>query len=118
MGKTCAIVDDAGFIREIIKHVAREHNVQVLAEGVNAEEAMQILQGFSPDLFFLDLVLPDVNGRDLLKKIRASYQDVKIVICTSLNQEGLREELLNSGANYFLQKPFSKEDLIEIFDRI
>ncbi|HPI40081.1 MAG TPA: response regulator, partial [Pseudobdellovibrionaceae bacterium] len=67
MKKTCIIVDDAGFIRELIKSIAVEQNYQILAEASSGDKALKIFKVYSPDILFLDLVLPDVNGMDLLK---------------------------------------------------
>lgn len=117
MEKSCIIIDDAGFIREMIRNITTELGYKVLAEGASGKDSLGLVEIYSPDLLFLDLVLPDQNGLDLLRKLRGLNPNIKVAICTSLVSPNIQEEVLTAGADYFLKKPFSKSDVLKILER-
>lgn len=86
----------------------------VLAEGANGEEALQQLKIFSPDIIFLDLVLPDVNGVEFIQQIRKISTHLKIIVCSSLEDEDITNAAMKAGANHYLKKPFTKLELIRL----
>lgn len=85
-----------------------------LMKAENGYEALRILEADPPQLMFLDIKMPGINGIDILKKLREDQNNVGVVVITASNQEGIEEEAKTFGIIDYLKKPF---DISEI-DRI
>ncbi len=119
--KKCRIivVDDSEFSRASINEMLEdEENIEVIGEAAHAEDAVKIIAEKKPDIVILDVVMPDISGIDLAKTINKSLPNVSIIMISSLAQEHVVIESISAGANDFIQKPFSKEDLINSIDKI
>lgn len=107
------VVDDSKAIREIEKKYLEEMNFKVL-EAENGEEALRVLEE-NPDikLILLDWYMPIMNGFEFLKKVRENpkWNEVKIMMVTTENQQKNILEAIMNGANEYLMKPFDKEML-------
>ena len=84
-----------------------------LRQAHSAQEALDMLADFKPDAILLDMVLPDVSGLSLIRRLRSSadHRRLPIVMTSGLTMEGDEQEAIDAGANGFLQKPFSLRDL-------
>lgn len=79
----------------------------------SAQEALEMLADFSPDAILVDMILPDVSGLSLIRRLRASadHSQLPIFMTSGLAMEGDELEAINAGANGFLSKPFSLREL-------
>ncbi len=109
MSATVMIVDDAVFMRNILRAIVQEKGYTVVAEAASGIEAMRTLHDHQPDIVILDIILPDSNGLDLLESIVKVRPRAKVVICSSLGQESIVKKAMDLGAKGFLQKPFTPE---------
>lgn len=112
-GPAVLVVDDAKFFREILAEVLAPLNLQLVSVGT-AGEALQMLQKQSFSLLLVDLVLPDMNGLDLMRKIRsdASYGNMKIMaISGAYRNDNCENDAIRAGADSFLSKSFTPDDL-------
>lgn len=109
MPQTVMIVDDALFIRTVLRNMLEDCGYHTIAEAGTALEAQRYLHTISPDLIFLDIILPDANGIEILDDIRCSLPATKVIICSSISQEQTIQKALQHGAAAYLQKPFTKE---------
>lgn len=104
------VVDDSKAIREIERRYLEEMNFIVL-EAEQGEEALKVLEE-NPDikLILLDWYMPVMNGFEFLKRVRENprWDDVKIMMVTTENQQKNILEAIMSGANEYLMKPFDK----------
>lgn len=112
MNPTVMIVDDALFMRRIMRGILEENGYQVIAEAASGIETMQRLEGNSPDVIILDIILPDANGLDLLTSILAASPSSRVVICSSIGQEPVIRKALELGAQAFIQKPLTPEKVM------
>jgi two-component system chemotaxis response regulator CheY len=112
MDTTVLIVDDALFMRKILRGILEEKGYRVVAEAASGIETMRRLHEQTPDIILLDIILPDSNGLGLLQSIMASHPQVKVVICSSIGQEPVIQKALDLGAKGFIQKPFTPESVI------
>jgi len=112
MSTTVLIVDDALFMRKILRGILEEKGYQVVGEAASGIEAMRRLHEQTPDIILLDIILPDSNGLDLLQSILASHPRSKVVICSAIGQEPVIQKALDLGAKGFIQKPFTPEKVI------
>jgi two-component system chemotaxis response regulator CheY len=114
MSATVMIVDDALFMRSILKGIMKDKGFTVVAEAASGIEAMKNLHIYNPDIITLDIILPDANGLDLLESIVAACPHVKVVVCSSIGQDPIIKKAMDYGAKAFIQKPFTPERVLEV----
>jgi CheY-like chemotaxis protein len=112
------IVDDAGFIREILARQIKEMGHHVVGEAHTGEEAIEKARVFHPQLIFMDLVLPGMNGIEAVKQIRQILPSVHIAACSSIKEEYFQNKAFAAGCFVYLTKPFQSEDLHQVFKMI
>lgn len=112
--RTILVVDDEPFICRSLTFVLRKDNYRVL-EARNGEEALAAIREHRPDLVFLDVMMPKLNGFQVTEKVRAdrSLDAVKIILLTAKGQECDREVGKTAGANDYLTKPFSPSKILD-----
>lgn len=118
MARTVMIVDDALFMRNILRGIVTEKGYIVVAEAASGIEAMKNLHSQHPDIILLDIILPDSNGLDLLQSINASHPQSKVVVCSAIGQEQVMQKALDLGAKAFIQKPFKPEKVIDVLESL
>jgi two-component system, OmpR family, KDP operon response regulator KdpE len=104
------IVDDEPPIRRLLRMGLSTQGYQVL-EATNGKTALELL-GTEPDLIILDLGLPDIQGHELLRTIRARNEGVPIVVLSSRGDEAGKVEALDFGADDYVTKPFGMDELL------
>src|SRR5512133_2252953 len=114
MDATVMIVDDAIFMRSILRGIMKDKGYTVVAEAASGIEVMKHLRTYNPDIIILDIILPDANGLDLLESILDACPRTKIVVCSSIGQEQIIKKALDHGAKAFIQKPFTPEKVLEV----
>ena len=117
MAKRVLIVDDAAFMREMLRDMLSEAGYEVVAEAVDGEQAVTAFRENSPDLVTLDIVMPRKSGLEALREIMALDPRAKIVMCSALGQEALVMEALESGAADFIVKPFKPDQALGIIEK-
>jgi excisionase family DNA binding protein len=114
-GKTRVLVvdDDAAIIEMLVELLERDGRFEVATATTGFDAGMRTRE-FRPDLIVLDYMLPDINGNAVCRSIRAdpSLRDVKIIIVSGVVDRDDVEKLYADGADDFLQKPFSIEQLV------
>lgn len=108
-GSLILVIDDEIQIRRFLK-LSLESYGYIVKEAENGNIGYNNIFDSKPDVIILDLELPDINGLDLLKKIREVSQ-IPIIILTVCNDENEKINLLDSGADDYLTKPFSVGEL-------
>jgi two-component system KDP operon response regulator KdpE len=104
------VIDDEPPIRKLLKMGLSTQDYEVV-EAPTARIALEALRG-RPDLIILDLGLPDMQGLDLLKTLRARDEKVPIVVLSSRGDERAKVEALDLGADDYVTKPFGMEELL------
>ena len=99
------IADDSSLMRDRIKSLLNSINdISMVYEAKNGVEALQLIMEKEPDLAILDIRMPELNGIEVLKKIRELKMKVKVCILTSYPYPQYRKRCLEAGADYFLSK--------------
>ncbi|MFO0946085.1 MAG: response regulator [Planctomycetota bacterium] len=117
MPKRLLIVDDAMFMRMMIRDVAVEAGWEIAGEAANGEEALAIYQRVRPDLVTLDLVMPKMGGLETLKSILKVDAKARIVIVSALDQKATLVETIREGAMDFIVKPFERERILGVLSK-
>jgi two-component system, OmpR family, KDP operon response regulator KdpE len=104
------VVDDEPPIRKLLRAGLGTQGYQTL-DAPNAKAALELMSD-KPDLVILDLGLPDMQGLDLLRQIRARREDLPIVVLSSRGDENAKVQALDLGADDYVTKPFGMEELL------
>ena len=104
------IVEDDPPIRNLISTTLKTHDYKYLI-AKNGEEALLQASTYSPDVVFLDLGLPDIDGVEIIRKIR-EWSNMPIIVISARSEDEDKIEALDSGADDYLTKPFSVEELL------
>ena len=105
MGTTVLIVDDNAGLRALMREiVAAESDFHVVGEAADGAEAMRLAQELRPDIMLLDLVMPRVNGLEVLRWIKAERPEIKVIIVTVHAEDAYRQAAEASGTDAFLLK--------------
>lgn len=110
------ICDDSMMVRKKMKNLLSEYGFQNIFEAVNGKEAVAKFVEITPDITFMDIVMPEMTGVEALKIIKTSAPDAIIIMATSIGTEGNLSEAIKDGANDFLQKPIDEEQLTKLLD--
>lgn len=108
------LVDDASFIRTLLRRIVEENGHEVVGEACNGLEALVKHRELNPDLIFMDITMPEMDGISTIKEIRLTDDKVKIVVCSAMSQKRMVLEAVKSGADDFIEKPFKEEKIIEV----
>jgi two-component system chemotaxis response regulator CheY len=117
MSKRLLIVDDAMFMRMVIRDVAVEAGWEIAGEASNGEEAIALYREKKPDLITLDLVMPKMGGLETLKGILELNPNAKVVIVSALDQKETLVETIRAGAIDFIVKPFERERILGVLNK-
>jgi two-component system chemotaxis response regulator CheY len=112
------IADDAKFIREKLKEIFENLGFEVAGEAYDGDSAVNLYEKIRPDLVTMDILMPNKNGIDALREIKEKDPDAKVIIITTLGQENMVIEALETGADEFIVKPFKKKDITTAIKRL
>jgi two-component system chemotaxis response regulator CheY len=112
------VVDDSDFSRSLIKGMLEEEGFQVTALADSAALALPLVKEHRPQVVITDIVMPEVSGIELTEKINHDFDDVAVIIVSSLSQEHIVLEAIGAGARDFITKPIQKTQLIDSLDKL
>jgi len=112
------VVDDSDFSRNSISRMLDNKRYNIIGEASNGTEAINSLIERIPNIAIVDIVMPGMSGFELAKKISEISKEVYIIMISSLAQENIVIDAISSGASDFLQKPFTKEVLINSIEKL
>lgn len=118
MAKQVLIVDDALFMRNLLRDIFEAAGWQVVAEAENGLQAVEQFKAHQPDLVTMDIVMPEMNGLEALHKIIETDPQATIIMCSALGQDSLVMEAIRAGAKDFIIKPFQERQVLEIIERV
>lgn len=118
MPKRVLIVDDAVFMRDMIKDIFSGGDYEIVGEAVHGVEAVDKYKDLKPDLVTMDIVMPFKSGIEATKEILAHDPKACIVMCSALGQESLVMEAIEAGAADFIVKPFKADDVLAVVQKV
>lgn len=119
MSKTILIVDDSESIREVVSFTLKNEGYNVLV-GVDGKDALKFLDGSHIDLIITDLHMPEMNGIEFIKNVRAmdQYKRIPILFLTTESQSSKKMEAKEAGATGWIIKPFVPAKLIAALKKV
>ena len=112
MGIRLVIVDDAPFIREVLRHTFQNTEIEIVGEAADGEEAIDVVTRLRPQVVLMDIVMPKKSGIEATRAINKAIPDIKIVACSTVDQNSMIMRALEAGCCNYVTKPFRAEDVI------
>ncbi|QKS71427.1 response regulator [Paenalkalicoccus suaedae] len=111
------IVDDAAFMRMMIKDILTKNDFNVVAEASDGAQAVDLYKEHSPDLVTMDITMPEMDGITSLKEIRKHDPNAKVIMCSAMGQQAMVIDAIQAGAKDFIVKPFQAERVLEAINK-
>ena len=113
MAKNILICDDAAFMRMMIKDILTKNGYTIVGEAENGQKAVEKYNETKPDLVMMDITMPEMDGIQALKKIKATDPTAAIIMSSAMGQQAMVIESIQSGAKDFIVKPFQPDRVLE-----
>ena len=113
MATRVLVVDDAAFMRMMVKDILSKNGYEVVGEAENGMKAVEQYQELKPDLTTMDITMPEMDGIAAVKEIKAADPGAKIVMVSAMGQQAMVIEAIHSGAADFIVKPFQPDRVLE-----
>lgn len=107
------IVDDAAFMRMMIKDILEKNGFEVVGEASNGLKAVELYEKEKPDVVTMDITMPDMDGIEAVKAIKASDPAAKVIMCSAMGQQSMVMDAIRAGAKDFIVKPFQADRVLE-----
>lgn len=107
------VVDDAMFMRKMIRSMLEKDGHTVVAEASNGKEAVSLYEKHRPDLVTMDITMPEMDGLTALKHIKEIDSKAVVIMCSAMGQQSVVLEGIKNGAQDFLVKPFNEQRVLE-----
>ena len=118
MGNNILIVDDAAFMRMMVKDILTKGGYNVVGEAENGVVAVQKYAELKPDLVTLDITMPEMDGIQALKKTKEADAGANVIMCSAMGQQAMVIEAIQNGAKDFIVKPFQADRVLEAVKKV
>ncbi len=113
MAKRILIVDDATFMRTMIREIVLGAGYEVVGEAEDGLQALEMYRAEDPDLVTMDVTMPEMDGITALREILKIDAEARVIICSAMGERELVLEAMKAGALDFIVKPFKAESVLE-----
>lgn len=113
---TVLVVDDAGFMRLVMKDILEKNGYEVVGEAENGAEAVEQYTRLKPDIVTMDITMPVMDGIEAVQHIRESDPDARIIMCSAMGQQQMVVKAIRAGAKDFVVKPFHRERVLKALE--
>ena len=113
MANKILIVDDAAFMRMMIKDILTKNGFEVVGEAADGVQAVEKYQETLPDLVTMDITMPEMDGITALKEIQKINPSAKVIMCSAMGQQAMVIDAIQAGARDFIVKPFQADRVLE-----
>jgi two-component system chemotaxis response regulator CheY len=117
MGKKILIVDDATFIRQIVKSILEPKGYEIVGEAVNGNEAIMKYDELKPDLVTMDITMQGKDGMEAAREILKKDPDARIIMVTAVGQGKMLVDSIKLGVKDFVVKPFKPERILAAVEK-
>lgn len=110
------VTDDAAFMRMMLKDIITKMGHECI-EAASGAEMLAKADSHRPDLITLDITMPEMDGITALRTLRATGNNVPVIMCSAMGQQAMVVDAIQAGAKDFIVKPFQPEKVIETVKR-
>jgi two-component system, chemotaxis family, chemotaxis protein CheY len=118
MASRVLIVDDAAFMRMMIKDILEKNGFSVVGEANNGIKAVELYKQEKPDVVTMDITMPDMDGIEAVKAIKAFDPAAKVIMCSAMGQQSMVMDAIRAGARDFIVKPFQADRVLEAIRKV
>ena len=118
MDKKILVVDDAAFMRMMIKNALSGDGYTNIVEAADGKIAVEQYQAEHPSLVIMDITMPNMDGLQALQAIKAIDPAAKVVMCSAMGQEAMVVDAIRFGALDFIVKPFKPERILQTVAKV
>ena len=118
MAKKILLVDDAAFMRKMIRDTLSKNGFTDLYEAVDGADAVEKYSEIKPDLVIMDITMPNMDGIQALQAIKARDPGAKVIMCSAMGQEAMVVQAIKEGAMDFIVKPFKPDRILQTVTKI
>lgn len=118
MAARVLIVDDAAFMRMMIKDILEKNGFDVIGQACNGVQAVELYKNEKPDVVTMDITMPDMDGIEAVKNIKAFDPGAKIIMCSAMGQQTMVMDAIRAGAKDFIVKPFQADRVLEAIKKV
>ncbi len=112
------IVDDAAFMRMMIKNILGKAGYEIVGEAENGAQAVSKFKEMQPDLITMDITMPEMDGITAVKEIMKMDSSAKIIMCSAMGQQAMVIDAIQAGAKDFIVKPFQPNRVLEAVQKV
>lgn len=112
------IIDDSRTSRKILRGILEEAGHEIVDEAVDGQDGVEKYKQIKPEITTLDITMPVMDGLEALKNIKEFDSSAKVIMVTAAGQQNKMVEAIKLGANEFVTKPFEKETIIKLIDKM
>ncbi len=116
--KNILLVDDAAFMRMMLKDILTKNGYNVVGEAENGAQAVEKYKELKPNLVMLDITMPEMDGIQAAKAIKSEDSNAVIVMCSAMGQQAMVIEAIQAGAKDFIVKPFNADRVLEAVKKV
>ncbi|CEP69562.1 Signal transduction response regulator, receiver domain [Moorella glycerini] len=118
MGKRVLVVDDAAFMRMMIKDILLKNGYEIAGEAENGQKAVAMYQELRPDVVTMDITMPEMDGIAAVKAIKQIDPNARIIMCSAMGQQLMVMEAIQAGARDFIVKPFQQDRVLQALEKV
>ena len=115
--KRILVVDDSSFLRNSLKKILEDHGYEVVGAAGNGLEAITKYKELKPDLVTMDIIMPQMNGLEALKLLKAVDPNACVVIVSSMSAKQSVTDCIQAGAKNYILKPFEAQKVIAVIQK-
>ena len=110
--KKVLIVDDSGYMRQVIRRHLESKGFEVTGEASDGSEVVALAENLRPDLITMDLSMKTLGGIEATKQVKKAVPEAKVIVVSALGESRFIKEAVAAGAHDFIIKPFTEDRLI------
>lgn len=112
------VVDDAAFMRMVLKQMLQSNGYEVVGEAGNGKEALRMYELHKPDVITMDITMPEMDGVEATRQLMAHDCNARILMCSAMGQKEMVISAITAGAKDFVIKPFQEDRVIAAIQKI
>ena len=118
MIKRILLVDDSPIIHNLLRKTLEGHGYEICGDAMNGKESVSMYENLKPDLVFMDVTMPIMDGLEAAKKIKEMDPEAKIIMLSAMGDDEIVAEAKDLGIDIFLKKPFNDYKIISAISNI
>jgi two-component system chemotaxis response regulator CheY len=116
--KRVLLVDDAQFIRNSLRIILEKNGYEIIGQADDGVQGVILYKALKPDIVTMDITMPNKDGLQALKEIKAMDKAAKVVMITAMGREDIVREAIINGASNFIVKPFNEDKVLAVMEKL